>query len=94
MYSHVGLRASLIGAGTSGVAGAVGVHSSLPAPLRLLLVVTSGGLTLYLSATVTLLVLAVAFRLHATRDAARHPAAPLGRADAQPGLSLVPPTSP
>jgi hypothetical protein len=107
MYGHIGLRATLLGASASGVAGVVGAGSRLPAPLRPLLLLTSGGLALYLSVSVALLVMAVAFRLHATRDAAPDPATTLwpvsgaaagrvtaGRADAQPSLLFVPPASP
>ena len=63
MYRQVGLRAVLLGAGVSGVAGPVGSHGHLPAPLRLLLLLAAGGLTVYLTVSIALLVLAVAFRL-------------------------------
>lgn len=63
MYRQIGLRSALLGASASGVAGSVGVHDRLPTPLRLLLLLAAGGLTLYLTVSITLLVLAVAFRL-------------------------------
>jgi hypothetical protein len=62
MYRQLGLRVALLGTGASGIAGA-GVHSRLPAPLRLLLLLAAGGLTLYLTFFITLLALAIAFRL-------------------------------
>jgi sensor domain CHASE-containing protein len=65
MYRQIGLRSALLGTSASGVAGAVGVHDRLPTPLRLLLVLAAGGLTLYMTVSVTLVVLAVAFRLRA-----------------------------
>jgi hypothetical protein len=68
MYRQIGLRSALLGASASGVAGSVGVHDRLPPPLRLLLMLAAGGLTLYLMVSVTLLVLAVAFRLRAGRN--------------------------
>jgi hypothetical protein len=63
MYRQIGLKATLLGASASGVAGAVGVEHHLPTPLRLLLFLAAGGLTLYLTAAISLLVLAVTFRL-------------------------------
>ena len=68
MYRQIGLRSALLGASASGVGGSVGVQDRLPTPLRLLLVRTASGLTLYLAVSVTLLVLAVAFRLRAGRN--------------------------
>ena len=73
MYRQIGLRSALLGASASGVAGSVGVHDRLPPPLRLLLVLAAGGLTLYLTVSVTLLVLAVAFRLRAGRNRSTDP---------------------
>jgi hypothetical protein len=67
MYRQIGLRAALLGAGASGVAGA---HDRIPAPLRLLLLLAAGGLALYLSVSIGLLVLAVAFRLRRRSDPA------------------------
>jgi hypothetical protein len=63
MYRQIGLRSALLGASASGVGGSVGVHDRLPPPLRLLLMLAAGGLTLYLTISFSLLVLAVAFRL-------------------------------
>jgi hypothetical protein len=68
MYRQIGLRSALLGASASGVAGSIGVHNRLPTPLRLLLMLAAGGLTLYLTIFITLLALAVAFRLRAGRD--------------------------
>jgi hypothetical protein len=65
MYRQIGLRSALLGASASGVAGSVGVQNRLPTPLRFLLLLAAGGLTLYLAISVALLVLAVAFRLRA-----------------------------
>jgi tetrahydromethanopterin S-methyltransferase subunit D len=63
MYRQIGLRSALLGASASGVAGSVGAQNRLPTPLRLLLLLAAGGLSLYLTISVTLLVLAVAFRM-------------------------------
>ncbi len=63
MYRQIGLKATLLGASASGVAGSVGVGGRLPTPLRLLLVLAASGLALYLTASISLLVLAVTFRL-------------------------------
>src|ERR671930_749407 len=63
MYGHVGLRASLLGAGASTLTGAIGGFPRPPAPLLPLLLLAGGGLTLYLTACLALLALAVAFRL-------------------------------
>ncbi len=74
MYVQLGLRAILLAGGASGAAGAVvGVHGSLPTPLRLLLVLATGGLWLCLTVSVALLVVAVAFRLCAGPGRAPHP---------------------
>ncbi len=73
MYVQLGLRATLLGASASGVAGAVGVHGSLPTPLRLLLVLATGGLSLCLTVSVALLLAAVAFRLCAGQGRTPHP---------------------
>jgi hypothetical protein len=73
MYRQIGLRAALLGASASGTAGSVGVHDRLPAPLRLLFLLVAGGLTLYLAISISLLVLAVAFRLRGRRDRAPEP---------------------
>jgi hypothetical protein len=67
MYRQIGLRSVLLGASASGAAGSVGIYDGLPTPLRLLLVLAAGGLTLYLTVSITLLVVAVAFRLRAGR---------------------------
>ncbi len=73
MYRQIGLRSALLGASASGVAGSVGLHNRFPTPLRLLLVLAAGGLTLYLTVSITLLVLAVAFRLRAGRNGSTDP---------------------
>jgi hypothetical protein len=73
MYVQLGLRATLLGAGVSGIARGVGMHGSVPAPLRLLLVLATGGLSLYLAMTVALLVAAVALRLCAGAGRAARP---------------------
>jgi hypothetical protein len=73
MYVQLGLRAILLGGGASGAAGAVAMHGSLPTPLRLLLVLATGGLWLCLAVSVALLVVAVAFRLCAGPGRAPHP---------------------
>jgi tetrahydromethanopterin S-methyltransferase subunit D len=73
MYRQIGLRSALLGASGSGVAGSIGVHDRLPTPLRLLLVLAAGGLTLYLIVSITLLVLAVGFRLRAGSNRATDP---------------------
>ena len=75
MYRQVGLRAVLLGASASGVTGSAGGQGRLPGPLRLLLLVAAGGLTVYLTASITLLVLAVAFRLCGDRVRQPDPAA-------------------
>ena len=63
----------MLGASASGVAGSVDLYNRLPAPLRLLLLLAAGGLTLYLTVSVALLVLAVAFRLRAGRHRSTDP---------------------
>lgn len=73
MYRQIGLRSALLGASASGAAGSVGGHDHLPPPLRLMLGLAAGGLTLYLTVSIILLVLAVAFRLRAGRNRSTDP---------------------